>query len=153
MTTTANTDVAQRIKDILKDPGNMAFASFLIFLAASRNHYTKYIRRYSVPAAGALLMYQYTRRNPSEQGFYVSSNQEMVMLQDSLLTFLLPIFQMGSMKNNKLLNRILGDILGVIIMSGTIKGVNEVFSLNPISLLKFVKDFAYDMVKPLPYHK
>ena len=153
MSTMASTDVLQRAKAIMKEPSTMAMVSFLVFLIASRNPYSKFLKRYSLPAAALFMYNQYLQQRPNGNSmsmFVSGTHQEVVVIQDSLLTFLLPIFQIRGLKDSKVLNRLLGDILGVIILNGTVQGVNNMFSFNPLSFVKFVKNFAYDMVKPLP---
>ena len=58
-----------------------------------------------------------------------------------------------SLTKQKGLSRVLGDILGVALLTGAVNGVNELLSLTPRELVKKLKDSGYELIKSLPFVK
>lgn len=141
------------IMSFMKEPKTIAITSFLALVIASRSHYSRYLKKLTMPAILTLLAYHYSsaKRGSSELGILMFQETKDLIyeLPDSVLSSIINVLFMNNTRS-KAFNRVLADIFGIAVVGGAIKGMNDALSLNPYALVKLIKDTGYDLVKSLP---
>ena len=125
---------------------NLAISTAVVLALSLRMHYSRYFKRFALPALVAFLVYH----SLSPSTLCLSGSPSMtITLEDSVLSTILKVLLINS-ETNKYWNRFLCDVIGISMISLAVSKMNALFSFNMIALIKLVKDEAYSMVKSLP---
>lgn len=138
----------EKIFSIVKDPANVVVVTAIVMAYTSRSYYSRYFKRAAVPAVTLLVAYH----SRNELFNFSGSPTILCNIQDSVLGILVKgLFSNSLMTKNKVLNRMFGDIIGIALISSAVSSFNNIFSLNMISLTKYIKDESYAAIMSLPF--
>jgi len=131
MSATPTNYVGKITKVCLSNPMGVVFGGLIVVAVSSRVHVTRYLRRAFVPGSVVFLLWRFNSAGNSE----------------SILSIFLRAFPTSSVK------RLVGDVLGLIAISGLFNVSGRLLSLNYRAISAYVKDQAFSLVKDFSFVK
>lgn len=141
----------RKILDFFRDPTNVAISTAVLVAYTSRTYFSRYLKKATLPVLSCFVLYHCSTQNVL---CLTGAPSMSLTMEDSVLSTILKVLFTNPFMisdKNKSLNRFLGDLIGIALLSGAISSVNGLFSFNAISFTKYVKDEVYSLVKSLPF--